>query len=112
MPPRKTTVASPQNATAEISGFEQEFGRLGSIVERLEGGNLPLEEMLKLYEEGMTLSQKLNTTLSAAELQVRKLSLVHEEMTSNTIEDVAEANHGIDEDEDLDEEELDDEDPF
>jgi hypothetical protein len=33
-------------------------------------------------------------------------------MTSNTIEDVAEANHDIDEDEDLDEEELDDEDPF
>lgn len=78
---------------------------MGSIVERLEGGNLPLEEMLKLYEEGMTLSQKLNTTLSTAELQVKKLSLVHEEMTSNMIEDVAEENDDLEADED-------DDDPF
>lgn len=78
---------------------------MGSIVERLESGNLPLEEMLKLYEEGMTLSQKLNTTLSAAELQVKKLSLVHEEMTSNVIDDVADESENLDDDED-------DEDPF
>lgn len=105
MPPRKSTTAAA-TATGEIAGFETEFGRLGSIVERLEGGNLPLEEMLKLYEEGMTLSQKLNTTLSTAELQVKKLSLVHEEMTANAIGDVDE-DSGI-----LDEQSEDDEDPF
>jgi exodeoxyribonuclease VII small subunit len=108
VPPRKTTAAVAQNSTAEISGFEQEFGRLGSIVERLEGGNLPLEEMLKLYEEGMSLSQKLNTTLAAAELQVKKLSMVHEEMTSNAIGDVADENHELEEEL----EDIDDEDPF
>jgi exodeoxyribonuclease VII small subunit len=106
VPPRKTAAVASQS-TSEISGFEQEFGRLGSIVERLEGGNLPLEEMLKLYEEGMTLSQRLNTTLSAAELQVKKLSLVHEEMTSNVIEDVAEENDDLE-----DAADEDDEDPF
>ena len=111
MPPRKTTAKASNGApgqNGELANFETEFGRLGSIVERLEGGNLPLEEMLKLYEEGMGLSQKLNTTLSTAELQVKKLSLVHEEMTSNAIEDV---------DEDIDSLEetardTDDEDPF
>ena len=111
MPPRKTTAAASngaQSQNGELANFETEFGRLSSIVERLEGGNLPLEEMLKLYEEGMGLSQKLNTTLSTAELQVKKLSLVHEEMTSNAIEDV---------DEDIDSLEetardTDDEDPF
>jgi exodeoxyribonuclease VII small subunit len=107
VPPRKSTAAATQTSTAEISGFEQEFSRLGSIVERLESGNLPLEEMLKLYEEGMTLSQKLNTTLSTAELQVKKLSLVHEEMTSNVIEDVAEENDDLE-----DAVDEDDEDPF
>jgi exodeoxyribonuclease VII small subunit len=108
VPPRKTTAAATEAAQTEISGFEQEFGRLGSIVERLEGGNLPLEEMLKLYEEGMTLSQKLNTTLSAAELHVKKLSLVHEEMTSNSMDDVAEENEHLEEELD----DIDDEDPF
>lgn len=108
MSPRKSTAnggISPAQSNGELSSFETEFGRLGSIVERLESGNLPLEEMLKLYEEGMTLSQKLNTTLSDAELQVKKLALVHEEMTSAVMEDVAEENDEIDED-------LDDEDPF
>lgn len=111
MPPRKTTAANARTSSNEISGFEQEFGRLGSVVERLESGNLPLEEMLKLYEEGMTLSQKLNTTLSTAELQVKKLSLVHEEMTAGVIEDVHEESHQLDEDE-MAELEEDDEDPF
>lgn len=107
MSPRKSANGSlsSKQSNGELSDFETEFGRLGSIVERLESGNLPLEEMLKLYEEGMTLSQKLNTTLSDAELQVKKLALVHEEMTSAVIEDVVEENEEIERD-------LDDEDPF
>jgi exodeoxyribonuclease VII small subunit len=108
VPPRKTSAVATQASNGGLASFETEFGRLGSIVERLEGGNLPLEEMLKLYEEGMTLSQKLNTTLSTAELQVKKLSLVHEEMTSGVIEDVHDDVHELDEEI----EEADDEDPF
>ena len=111
VPPRKTTAKASNGApgqNGELAGFETEFGRLGSIVERLEDGNLPLEEMLKLYEEGMGLSQKLNTTLSTAELQVKKLSLVHEEMTSNAIEDVDDEIESLEETA----RDTDDEDPF
>jgi exodeoxyribonuclease VII small subunit len=108
VPPRKTSAVATPGSNGELANFETEFGRLGSIVERLESGNLPLEEMLKLYEEGMTLSQKLNTTLSTAELQVKKLSLVHEEMTSGVIEDVHEEVQELEEEL----EEADDEDPF
>lgn len=56
---------------------------MGTIVEGLEGGNLPLEQMLRLYEEGMILSEKLTVLLGEAELRVQKLSKVHEEMPSS-----------------------------
>ena len=67
---------------SEFSGFEQDFEHLGTIVERLETGNIPLEEMLKLYEEGTELAKKLADTLKQAELKVRTLSKVHEELAS------------------------------
>jgi len=35
--------------------FEQSYDKLKKIVERLEQGELPLEESLKLYEEGVKL---------------------------------------------------------
>jgi exodeoxyribonuclease VII small subunit len=62
--------------------FETEFERLSEIVSRLENGNIPLEEMLKLYEEGTMLAAKLSDTLKQAELKVRTLSKVHEELVS------------------------------
>ncbi|HET9136665.1 MAG TPA: exodeoxyribonuclease VII small subunit [Candidatus Kapabacteria bacterium] len=68
--------------TTSVASFESEFERLSSIVERLEGGNIPLEEMLKLYEDGTLLAAKLTETLKQAELKVRTLSKVHEELAS------------------------------
>ena len=35
--------------------FEEAIKRLETIVHRLEAGNIPLEESLKLFEEGMRL---------------------------------------------------------
>lgn len=69
-------------ATGNFAGFEQEFEHLGEIVVRLESGNIPLEEMLKLYEEGTLLASKLAETLKQAELKVRTLSKVHEELAT------------------------------
>lgn len=53
--------------------FEQAFQRLDEIVQRLEQGDLPLEESLSLYEEGMTLAAQCNEWLDQAELRVRQL---------------------------------------
>lgn len=61
--------------------FENEFDRLANVVERLEDGNIPLEEMLALYEEGMKLAERLNGILQQAELRVQKLGRMHEETT-------------------------------
>jgi exodeoxyribonuclease VII small subunit len=66
----------------DLSSFETEFERLGIIVGRLEEGNISLEEMLKLYEEGTSLAAKLSDTLKQAELKVRTLSKAHEELVS------------------------------
>ncbi len=74
----------------QTPSFESEFERLSTIVDRLEQGNVPLAEMLTLYEEAMTLSAKLKSVLTDAELRVEKLAAVHEEMTSE--EEIEETN--------------------
>jgi exodeoxyribonuclease VII small subunit len=55
--------------------FEQAFGELEATVQRLEAGDLTLEEAIALYERGMRLAQRCTDTLDAAELQVQELAL-------------------------------------
>ena len=71
-----------KTSSEDFSGFETELQRLVSIVERLEEGNTSLDEMLKLYEEGTVLTTKLSEMLKQAELKVRTLSKVHEELAT------------------------------
>jgi exodeoxyribonuclease VII small subunit len=54
-------------------GFEELFRRLEETVAKLEEGGLTLNQSLALYEEGMTLAQRCQETLDAAELKVRRL---------------------------------------
>ena len=56
--------------------FEQAFGELETTVQRLEAGDLTLEEAIALYQRGMRLAQRCTDTLDAAELQVQELALV------------------------------------
>jgi exodeoxyribonuclease VII small subunit len=56
--------------------FEQAFGELEATVQRLEAGELTLEEAIALYERGMGLAQRCSDALDAAELQVEELSVV------------------------------------
>lgn len=46
--------------------FEEGLERLEMIAGQMERGELPLDELLKLYEEGMKLSADLNQKLEAA----------------------------------------------
>ena len=46
--------------------FEEWLERLELIAGQMERGELPLDELLKLYEEGMKLSAELNQKLDAA----------------------------------------------
>jgi exodeoxyribonuclease VII small subunit len=53
--------------------FEEAFGELESIIDRLDSGDLPLEESVTLYERGRKLAVRCQTLLDAAELRVSKL---------------------------------------
>lgn len=53
--------------------FEQNMARLEQIVRSLERGDAPLEESLKLFEEGTGLVRACGKLLDEAELQVKKV---------------------------------------
>jgi exodeoxyribonuclease VII small subunit len=58
------------------AGFEATLERLHQIVERLEGGELDLEESLRLFEEGVRLSRASQARLNSAEKRVEELLAV------------------------------------
>ena len=53
--------------------FEQNMTRLEQIVRSMERGDVPLEESLKLFQEGTELVRSCNKLLEDAELQVKKI---------------------------------------
>jgi exodeoxyribonuclease VII small subunit len=58
--------------------FEDSIRRLSEIVETLESGELPLEESLKLFEEGVKLARTSQATLDLAEKRVEELLSIDE----------------------------------
>ena len=53
--------------------FEKKLNRLEEIVQKMEKGDLALDESLKLFEEGVKLSRECNQRLTEAESKVRLL---------------------------------------
>lgn len=53
--------------------FEKKLNRLEEIVQKMEKGELSLDESLKLFEEGVKLSRDCHGQLTTAEAQVKKL---------------------------------------
>lgn len=58
----------------EKMNYEKSVARLEEIVDKLENGNLSLEEMMKLYEEGTVLVAKCAKSLEKAQLKISELS--------------------------------------
>lgn len=58
----------------ESKNFEQSLNRLEEIVYRMEHGDVPLEEALKLFEEGTGLVASCTRLLDEAEMKVVLLS--------------------------------------
>jgi exodeoxyribonuclease VII small subunit len=54
--------------------FEAAMAELESLVERMEAGDLPLEETLKQFERGVTLTRQCQSALKEAEQKVQILS--------------------------------------
>jgi exodeoxyribonuclease VII small subunit len=53
--------------------FEKALAELESLVERLERGDLPLDEALKIFERGVALTRHCQTSLQAAQQKVEIL---------------------------------------
>jgi len=58
----------------EERSFEDLYSELEETVRKLEGGDLPLEEALALFEQSTALAEQCNLLLDRAELRVRLLS--------------------------------------
>ncbi|MFI4964486.1 MAG: exodeoxyribonuclease VII small subunit [Caulobacterales bacterium] len=53
--------------------FEQALAELEQIVGRLESGQAPLEDSIRMYERGAALKAHCETRLEAARLRVEKI---------------------------------------
>jgi exodeoxyribonuclease VII small subunit len=56
-----------------MADFERRLTELEAIVERLERGELPLDESVNLFEQGMKLSQSCKQELDSAEGRIQVL---------------------------------------
>ena len=54
--------------------FERSLEELETIVNRIESGDLPLEESLELFERGVKLSRKCRERLANAERRIEVLT--------------------------------------
>ena len=68
----------------EEMSFEQALAELESVVDRLERGDVPLEDSIKLYERGAELKKRCETKLSEAEEKVAQITLDGETPTGTT----------------------------
>jgi len=56
-----------------MADFEQKLTALEAVVEKLERGDLSLDESVRLFEEGVTLSDACKKELEAAEGKIQLL---------------------------------------
>jgi exodeoxyribonuclease VII small subunit len=61
---------------AEKNEFQKKLDRLNVIVDEISNKSLPLDESLKLYEEGNEIIKELEKTLKEAEEKVENLVVV------------------------------------
>ncbi|MBC8133859.1 MAG: exodeoxyribonuclease VII small subunit [Deltaproteobacteria bacterium] len=65
--------AQEQSSGPTTERFDDILVRLRGVVEKLEGGNLSLEDSLKFFEEGIGLCRRGATILDSAERKVEVL---------------------------------------
>ena len=58
----------------KTKSFEESMARLEQIVRAMEKGDVPLDEALKLFQEGTELVRDCGKLLDDAELQIKKIA--------------------------------------
>ena len=57
------------------NNFEANLKKLEVIVDKLESGDIGLEESVKLYEEGMKIKKICDKKLKDIEMQIKKIKI-------------------------------------
>ena len=70
----KTTKTTKNTAVTSQASLEEQMETLSGIVEKLENPDVPLEESLALYEQGMQLVSMAGKSLDIAEQRVALVS--------------------------------------
>lgn len=85
-PPTPSPIPTPgSKGSPDSLTFEQAMEQLESIVERVEGGQVGLEQALAEYERGVGLVKRCREVLQRAELRVEELStLIEQDSAQNT----------------------------
>ena len=65
--------------------FERAMEELETIVTRLEGGKVPLEESVTIYERGESLKRRCEELLRQAEVRVEKITIDANGEVSGTV---------------------------
>jgi exodeoxyribonuclease VII small subunit len=73
-PDPASPAAEASTDSSAVAGFERSLDELEGLVQRLEKGDLSLDESLQAYERGIALFRNCQTALDHAELRVRLLS--------------------------------------
>lgn len=70
--PSKKSTGDPASDSKSID-FEQALGQLEELVNKMEGGDLSLEESLEAFESGVKLTREAQARLNTAEQRVKVL---------------------------------------
>jgi exodeoxyribonuclease VII small subunit len=70
----------------KVATFEDNLRRLEDVVGKLEQGELPLDEAIKLYQEGMRLSKACAERLAAVETEIKKLVVENNNIKLESLE--------------------------
>lgn len=63
----------PKKATSKKESFAADFQKLEALVERMESGELDIDESLKSFESGLALAQELKKRLKGVDAKIQKL---------------------------------------
>ena len=79
---------TPDSNPSAVAEFERSLDELEQLVQRMEKGDLTLDDSLQAYERGIALYRSCQTALEQAELRVRLLSDPLEPEKSEPFDDV------------------------
>lgn len=79
--------ADPVDTHADVADlpFEKALAELEDIVKQLEGGRVPLEHSIAIYERGEVLKRHCEALLRKAEVRIERISLGQDGRPTGTV---------------------------